>query len=620
MASRQSFAALRAALRVAVIPAACAAALASAPVAAQGPGSPGFNYGPSPQPNPYSAQGMAQGLVFQLSAIRSNFEVVRQGCITQFQQTAVDFNQFHCAGGGYALDAAGLPLTDPKDDAFVEIGQCVGAVNDATGILQLGPDVVKNACSSAQSRAATKLNYNKANACWPELRQAATTADRAFFDYQQSAAAGNRDRAQAAGELRQASDCIKQEVMGNATLDAYMAMAAKSLAGNVGAWMKALNPQQLADFVAAAAAAGISQKLIAQLQSGANTYNYPPPPNPTPAPYTPAPPAPYAVPYDPSQVYPPLQQASEFSNRMRADAEAMLQAAGRISKAMTDANDVTKHNNVGIGVAFGAMLGAVGQGVQFAGKEYQLLAAAGHAAGDEAAIEQIADVAVSQSQMLTGQAEQAAAQLRAAGPAMADAANARAGADTVGHYLEGAVADLTPALAQSDLPTCTQMSCFRLSQLLGKNYTLWDVFTKYPIEIVFNITETVGPNGQTVKQICVTGGSNIYEVVHLVLQRLGIPAQEGSDFGALMNQVRAGKPAIAYVQTVQVPAGIRPALIPPPPGTPSVTLPLHALVIEGTEVRNGVNGLRIYDPGGWTYWQPISTFQKYFANIFVVPQ
>ncbi|HXR88546.1 MAG TPA: hypothetical protein VN728_16310 [Stellaceae bacterium] len=617
MASRQSFAALRAALSIAAFAAACVA-LASAPADAQGPGSPGFNYGPSPQPNPYSPQGMAQGLVFQLSAIRNNFENVRQGCIREFQQSAVDFNQFHCAGGGYALDAAGLPLVDPKDDAFVEIGQCVGAVNDATGIFQSGPDVVKNACSSAQSRAGAKPNYTKANACWPQLRQAATTADRAFFDYQQSAAAGNRDRAQAATELRQASDCIKQEVMGNATLDAYMALMTKSLAGSVGGWMKALNPAQLAEFVAAAAAAGISQKLLAQLQAGANTYSAPP--NPTPAPYNPPPPAPYAVPYDPSKVYPPLQQASEFSNRMRAAAESLLQAAGRISKAMTDANDVTKHNNVGLGVMFGAMLGSVGQGIQYAAKEYQLLAAAGHAVGDEAAIEQIADVAVSQSQVLTGQAEQAAAQLQAAGPAMADAANARAGADTVGHYLEGAVADLTPALAQGDLPTCTQMSCFRLSELLGKNYALWEVYTKYPVEIVFNITETVGPNGQVAKQICVTGGSNVYEVVHLVLQRLGIAAQEGSDFGVLMNEVRAGKPAIAYVQTVQVPGGIRPALVPPAPGTPTVTLPLHALVIEGTEVRNGVTGLRIYDPGGWTYWQPISTFQKYFANIYVVPQ
>src|SRR6185312_4575985 len=194
--------------------------LASAPADAQGPGSPGFNYGPPPQPNPYSPQGMAQGLVFQLSAIRNN----------------------------------------------VENGQCVGAVNDATGIFQSGPDVVKNACSSAQSRAGAKPNYTKANACWPQLRQAATTADRAFFDYQQSAAAGNRDRAQAATELRQASDCIKQEVMGNATLDAYMALMTKSLAGSVGGWMKALNPAQLAEFVAAAAAAGISQKLLAQLQ------------------------------------------------------------------------------------------------------------------------------------------------------------------------------------------------------------------------------------------------------------------------------------------------------------------------------------------------------------------
>src|SRR5262249_24973023 len=148
------------------------------------------------------------------------------------------------------------------------------------------------------------------------------------------------------------------------------------------------------------------------------------------------------VPYDPSRVYPPLQQASEFSNRMRAAAESILQAVGRISKAMTDANDVTKHNSVGIGVAFGSMFAAAGQMMRLGVSQYQALAAAGHAAGDEAAIARMADVAASQSQTLAGQAEQVDAQLRAEAPALAD--TYPAGADTVGHYLEGAVADLSP--------------------------------------------------------------------------------------------------------------------------------------------------------------------------------
>jgi len=74
----------------------------------------------------------------------------------------------------------------------------------------------------------------------------------------------------------------------------------------------------------------------------------------------------------------------------------------------------------------------------------------------------------------------------------------------------------------------------------------------------------------------------------------------------MMNQVRAGKPDIAGVYTTA-------------PGT----APLHAIVIEGIEKRAGVdglvNGLKIYDPRGYVYWQPITIFQKYFTKEFVMP-
>lgn len=612
-----------------LVAAACltALALASAPAAvAQTPGSPGFVYAQLSPQNPYSPQGMVQGILFQLRAVRDNYQTNRQACIQELNQTSVDFNIYHCAGGGYALDpVTNFPKTDPKDDAFVEIGECVRAINDATGMFQSKAGVVEQACRDAQTRAGQKPNDNLADACWPQLHQAAMTADRAFVDYPRSVDAGNRDRAQAAAELRQASDCIKQEVIGNATFDSYMAMEAKSMAASLGAWVKALNPQQLAEFLAAGAQAGIPQQLLAQLQSNPGPY-------PTPAPYNPPPqpPAPNAVPYDPSQVYPPLQRVSEFSNRMRAAAESILQAVGRISKAMTDANDVTKHNNVGIGVAFTSMFGAASQMMRLAASQYQALAMAGHVAGDEAAVMQIANVAASQSQAFASQVEQTATELGAAEGAIADATLAGTEADSLGHYLENAVT-ISGGVAQSDLPTCGLMSCYRLSQLLGKNTPLFDVFAKgvprafdvlakgaprdlLGIRFVF---EEVLKDGRKVVKISVDGGLTTKQI-QSILQRLGIQAEVGNDFTALMNEVRAGNPVIAGVKTITPPTNY--VLVGTlPPGAATVNVPGHAVVIEAAQELNGVAGLRIYDPNGFIYWQPLVTFQKYFRE-FVAPK
>lgn len=595
---------------VRVLGVAAALALASAQAAAQGPGSPGFSYAGPPQPNPYSPQGMAQGLLFQLKAVRDNYETNRQGCIRELQQSAVDFNQFHCTGGGYALDAVtGLPKTDPKDDAFVEIGQCVYAVNGATGIMQQRAGVVEQDCRNAQARAQQKPNYGLANACWPQLHQAATTADRAFFDYRQSAQAGNRDRAQAAAELRQASDCIKQEVIGNATFDSYMAFMAKGMAGNFGAWIRALNPQQLQQFIDAALQAGIPQKLIAQLQSGGG---YPVPPYPTPGPYNPPPPQPpYAVPYDPSQVYPPLQQVSEFSNRMRAAAESILQSVGRISKAMTDANDVTKHNNVGIGVAFGSMFGAASQMMRLTASQYQALAVAGHATGDEAAVVQIANVAASESQTFAGQAMETVSELGAAGP---EFSQAQYGAAASG-YTENAVFDplYKPLISQNvEIPNCTAHACAKLADLLGRNDGIFKIFAQESLwpKITLEVTREI-QNGQVVEKVSLAGGLNAQEVAS-ALQSIGIQAQVGTGLPGLLSEVNAGRPLIAGVYTIQ-----------PPPiaaagqASSAVKISLHALVIEGAEVRGGILGLKIYDPLGSYYWQPISTFAKYFTGEFV---
>ena len=600
-------------------------AIATVPAVAQNAGSPGFNYAQPPQQNPYSPQGMPQVILFQLKAVREGYQATREGCIKQLNQQYVDLNIYHCAFGGYALDpVTKFPKTDPWDDAFVEIGQCVGAINDATGMFQSKAGAVEQACRDAQTRAGKKPNDNLANACWPQLHQAATTADRAFVDYPRSVDAGNRDRAQAAAELRQASDCIKQEVIGNATFDSYMAMEAKSMSLGLGAWVKALNPEQLAEFLAAAAQAGIPQQLLAQLQSGAAAYPTPAPYNPQPQPQ---PPAPNAVPYDPSQVDPTLQKVSEFSNRMRAAAESILQAVGRISKAMTDANDVTKHNNVGIGVAFTSMFGAASQMMRLAASQYQALAAVGHAAGDEAAVMQIADAAASQSQIFAGQVEQTATELGAAEGAMADATFAGTEADSLGHYLENAVT-ISGGLAQSDLPTCGLMSCVRLSQLLGKDTQLFEVFAKGSPR-VFNLVgpqdilglrfgfEEVIKDGKKVVQMTLDGGLSANQIQR-VLQRLGIQAEVGGDFTTLMNEVRAGNPVIAGVKTITPPTNY--VLVGTmPPGAAVVNVPGHAVVIEAAQEFNGVAGLRIYDPNGFVYWQPVATFQKYF-RAYVAPK
>ena len=79
------------------------------------------------------------------------------------------------------------------------------------------------------------------------------------------------------------------------------------------------------------------------------------------------------------QAAPPLQAASDFSDKLAADAETVLQSAGRISKAMTDAMDVTKHNNVGINVMLMSSLGALGKTMSLVAQQYKALAAASNA-------------------------------------------------------------------------------------------------------------------------------------------------------------------------------------------------------------------------------------------------
>ena len=258
---------------------------------------------------------------------------------------------------------------------------------------------------------------------------------------------------------------------------------------------------------------------------------------------------------------------------------------------MTDAMDVTKHNNVGVGVALGSYLGA-GKLLGVVAQQYKLLAAAGSAvaAAEKTPILQIASEATSQATTLAGQAEEAAAQIAKTGGTAAGTAMGSAASDA--GYLEGAVIESasTTLPAQGILPTCTVPSCARMSQLLGRNHGLMQVMDKIRPRISLTSTGEIA------------GGLTAQEV-EAALKRLGINAQVGSDMTVMMNQVRDGHPVIAGVYTTAA----------------SGTARLHAIVIEGIESRGEVNGLKIYDPTGWVYWQPITAFQKYFTNEFVMP-
>lgn len=75
-----------------------------------------------------------------------------------------------------------------------------------------------------------------------------------------------------------------------------------------------------------------------------------------------------------------------------------------------------------------------------------------------------------------------------------------------------------------------------------------------------------------------------------------------------MNEVRAGRPVIAGVSTIN-----------PGEAAAGVQIPLHAVVVEGLEYRAGVLGLKIYDPVGFVYWERLSTFDQFFTGEFVKP-
>ncbi len=279
---------------------------------------------------------------------------------------------------------------------------------------------------------------------------------------------------------------------------------------------------------------------------------------------------------------PTVRTVPDWSDTLTADAQTLLQNAGRISKAMTDAMDVTKHNNVGIGVGLMSSFGAVGKMIGVVAQQYKLLAAAkAIAAADQTPILAIASEATAESGTLASQAEEAAAQLGKTGGSPVGKTMGSASGGTAG-YMEGAtdLAAATTLPAQGSAPVCGVLSCARIAQLLQAN-----VSTLRVVDAI-----RAGPAGMTAQQIAAG------------LQKIGINAQMATGMTNMMNQVRAGTPVIVGVKVVG--------------GSDS---PLHALVVEGLETQGGVSGLRIYDPLGWTYWQPIKAFQSYFDDVFVHP-
>ncbi len=275
----------------------------------------------------------------------------------------------------------------------------------------------------------------------------------------------------------------------------------------------------------------------------------------------------------------------DMANQFLLDAQTLLQNAGRISKSMTDAMDVTKHNNVGISVALMSAFGAIGKGIGLAAQQYKALAVAGAVAQD-APLLQMGGAAATESGVMANEVSQLESQIASSGAAGM--------AQDIPAFMEDAVIESTPNLPpQGALPTCTVLACARLSQLLGRNTQLMEVFEK----IKPNIRLETSPTGEVY-----AAGGLTPSAVASALDKIGIKAQVEKGMEAMMDTVRAGNPVIGNVFT----AG---------PGSGSA----HALVVEGIETRGTVEGLQIYDPMGFNFWQPASTFEKHFTGLFIKP-
>jgi hypothetical protein len=309
-----------------------------------------------------------------------------------------------------------------------------------------------------------------------------------------------------------------------------------------------------------------------------------------------SPASPSSAPGSSSQPDPPasIQPTQDFRNKLLADAQTLLRNAGDISKAMSDRMNPATHNNVGVQVGLLSLAGAAGSMMGFAAKEFQLLAAASRIAEPASTYLQIADTAASESGTFANQIANAETQLGSAGSGAVGAA-----AQNLPGYLEDMVpyAGEGPVLSQGPFPLCSLLSCHRLAQALGRNVD----FTKALESVRVIIKPLIFSKTNPGEVIGAPGGLNAAEIQN-GLERMGIKNQIESGLENMTKEVGAGNPVIAGV----FPTGNRAG-------------DMHALVIEALEMRGKVQGLKIYDPMGWVYWQPTDTFAKYFSDIFIKP-
>ena len=308
----------------------------------------------------------------------------------------------------------------------------------------------------------------------------------------------------------------------------------------------------------------------------------------------------------PNDMPPSPPSDSAFAKQLLDDAQTILRNAGKISKEMTDAMDVTKHNNVGVNVAVGAYFGAAGKLLRVVAQQYKALAAAANAvaAAEKTPILKIADEATSQSTTLAGQAEEAAAQIAktgGGGPGSLTGGTAagkshrltcKRRSELPGRNCATKKRTLSYLLGQGKLPVCAVLSCARISRLLGADADAMRVISSIRATIVRDASGEV------------VGGGMRWPEIQAGLDQFNIKAPLGHGLEAMLNETRDGNPVIVSLFSTGKSG----------PG------PLHAIVVEGIEERADIVGLKIYDPMGQMGWWPVRAFKDFFTDDFIVPR
>jgi hypothetical protein len=299
----------------------------------------------------------------------------------------------------------------------------------------------------------------------------------------------------------------------------------------------------------------------------------------------------------PNGVDPTIQQVLDLSIQMRQAAENILQAAGRFSKASTDAMDVTKHNDVGIGVAFGAYFGWLAGNYRSIGTELKGLAAIRGGASEAKVIAPLVTEAAAEAPAMASQVAELVNDLQAEKPALGAGIQSNAGLPGMPElYNQDAV--VYPwkwGQAQGDGTVCGAACAMRAAHVLGVDKDIFQVIDAMP--------------GVKLEDILTNGVKN-WQVKH-ALRALGLQARMNEGLANLYREVATNRqPVIAAMRSFNEyfdPATgkwVQPGLD-------------HAIVVESTEIRNGVPGVNIYDPVGTFYWQPLKTFGRFFRGDYV---